>query len=288
MPKISAVMNVYNEELLLPHVLANIQEYVDEIVIVDGSPVGPSSDSTREIAEAHEKVIYKSGTFDMMDGGWDMAKQRNTGIASATGDTLMLLSADMLFTNLQVLRDAVDLGLYKIYFCPVVEFWLDSKQQRLYSGESDPLTVQAPILEPIAIDRDLNPYCETDGKLNLEGATIRHRVVLSQTTKFHLGWLRPFSQQVAKHIRHVKQHRWGDHGERLLRGAERGLEQWAILHVLGYNSIPAISYMGILPEEMNGLKDMRYDDGAQEMTDDFESRHKVSIFKLMRGRDAVQ
>ena len=267
--------------------MENIQDYVDEIVVIDGSPEGPSTDSTAEIAQAHEKVVYRAGKFDMMDGAWDMAKQRNTGISTATGDTIMILSADMLFTNLGIFREAVDSGLYKIYFCPVIEFWLDIKQQRLYTGDGDALTVQSPILEPIAIDRTLNPYCETDGKLNLEGATVRQRVVLSQTTKFHLGWIRPFRQQVAKHIRHVKQHRWGDQGERLLRGAERGLEQWAMLHVLGYNSIPAINYMGILPEQMNGLKDMRYDDGAQEMTDDFESRHNISIFKLMRGKDAA-
>lgn len=280
MKTISAVMSVYNEAKLLPHVLKNIEPHVDEIVIVDGSPDGPSTDNTKAIAKECPKVQYHSGTFKAIDGAWDMGLQRNTGISTAKGDLLFFLSADMLYTNLHALRAEAERDKHRIYFCPTIEFWLTTRSLRLYSADGDILSVPSNILEPMAIDRELNPYCEGDGRFNLDAASMSHRVILSQTFKYHLGWVRPFRQQVAKHIRHVRQHRWGEAGEKLLRGSERGLEQWAMLHVLSYAQIPSIDYFGTLPEEMDALVDMKYDDGADEATQDFEKRYGVSIFKL--------
>ena len=149
MAKLSAIMCVYNEEKLLPHVLANISEYVDEIVIVDGRAEGESTDGTAEIANGCDKVIYKSGKYNTIDGAWDFGLQRNTGINSASGDYLMFISADMFFMNLELLREAVDIGRSKILFCGTIEFWLDTRSVRLYSADADPLTVPSPILEPI-------------------------------------------------------------------------------------------------------------------------------------------
>jgi hypothetical protein len=277
-------MNVLNEERLLPHVLNNIEPYVDEIVVVDGGPEGPSTDATGEIAKAQEKVVYLSGKYATRDGAWDMATQRNTAISSATGEVLLLLSADALFMGLDIFREAVEENKHKIYFCPVVEFWRDITSIRLHTGDGGLLTLPSGILEPIAIDRTLSPYHESEGGLNVESVVARHRVLLSQTTKFHLGWIRPFSEQVAKHIRHVKQHRWAEQGERLLKGSDRGLEQWAMLHVLGYANNPAVAYMGRLPDELDGLRDMRYDEGMDEATAGYQSRYGESIFKIMRGK----
>ena len=266
---------------MLPHVLKNIEPYVDEIVIVDGSPDGPSTDDTKVIAEACEKVQYQSGIFKTIDGAWDMALQRNTGISSASGDILMFLSADMFFRNLEALRDAAETGRHKIYFCPTIEFWINTRALRLYSADGDILSLPSNILEPMALDKELNPYCENDGRFNLDGAAMNQRVILSQIYKYHLGWIRPFDQQVAKHIRHVKQHRWGEAGDKLLKGSERGLEQWAMLHVLSYSQIPSINYFGGLPEEMKPLADMKYDEEADEVTRGFQERYGVSIFKMM-------
>jgi len=278
-------MSVYNEEKLLPHVLENIEPHVDEIVIVDGSPDGPSTDGTKAVAKACEKVQYQSGTFKTIDGAWDMALQRNTGISSANGDVLFFLSADMFYRNLAGLREAVEKDRYKIYFCPTVEFWLNTSGLRLYSADGDILSVPSNILEPMALDKELAPYCENDGRFNLDGAAMNQRVILSQTYKYHLGWIRPFKQQVEKHMRHVRQHRWGEPGEKLLRGSERGLEQWAMLHVLSYAQIPSINYYGELPEEMQPIAEMKYDDGAEDATNDFERRYGISIFKLRRNND---
>jgi len=263
----------------LPGVLKNILPHVDEIVLVDGSPEGPSTDKTKEIAKACDKVLYQSGKFATLDGAWDMAAQRNTGIAAATGDVLFFLSADMYFSNLEMLRPVVEAEQYKIIFCSTVEFWLDTKHLRLYSADTDVLTVSSSILEPIVIDTAYSPFCEENGRFVIEDAAQNDRSIIPQIVKYHLGWIRPFQQQVQKHIRHVKQHRWAEVGEKLLRGGERGLEQWAIRHVLSYQSIPSIGFSASFPEELDEHLEMRHDTGVQECLDDFKRRFRVSPLK---------
>jgi len=275
-------MCVYNEEKLLPHVLKNIEPYVDEIVIVDGSPSGASTDKTTEIAKACDKVVYKSGTYGTPDGAWDMGIQRNTGINAASGSYYMFISADMFFLNMDMVREAVDAGRSKIIFCSTIEFWLDTKSVRLYSADADPLMLPAPILEPLIISKELHPRYEGSPHLSIDGATLQMRATVSQTTKFHLGWIRPFKQQVDKHIRHVKQHRWAEHGEKLLSGSQSELPQWAIRHVLGYVNIPCVDFYGKLPEEMGSLMDMKYNDGVEQVTKQFEETYGYSVFK--KGR----
>ena len=269
---------MFNEENLLPGLLENISPHVDEIVIVDGSPTGPSTDGTKEIAKACDKVLYQSGKFATLDGAWDMATQRNTGISSASGDVFLFLSADMYFANLDMLRPVVDADEYKVVFCTTIEFWGDTRHLRLYSADTDVLTVPSSITEALAIDRKCSPYCEENGSFNVSDAGNNDRILIPQIIKYHLGWIRPFPQQVEKHMRHVKQHRWGDDGEEMLRGGERGLEQWAIKHVMSYESIPSVAFSGTLPEELEAHKNMRCVDETKETIDDFERRFKISVF----------
>lgn len=253
-------------------------------MVIDGGADGPSTDDTGKIAKAHGKVIYHSGVFKTMDGGWDMALQRNVGINKASGDVLFFLSADMLFENLEILIDAVKEEKYRIYFSSIIEFWLSTKFSRVYDASGDLLTTTAPILEPVALDRSLHPYSEETGRFNLDGACPEDRVILPQVRKFHLGWIRPFKEQVAKHIRHVKQHRWGEAGEKLLQGTERSLEQWAMLHVLSYPQVGSIRFYGEFPPAVESLKDMQYNDGVKDATNEFEERYGTSIFKMQRHK----
>jgi hypothetical protein len=279
-------MPVLNEERFLPATLKNLSPHVDEIVIVDGGPEGPSTDRTKEIAKACDKVQYTSGQYATLDGAWDMAGQRNDGIALSTGDFLLFISADMFFMNLEGLRDVVEAEDHKIVFCATVEFWRDTKHVRLYAAQDSLLTLPAAILEAIGTDRSLSPYTEETGHLNLDGATIEDKVTLPGTIKFHMGWLRPFGEQVAKHIRHTKQHRWGPDGERRLQGSPRVMEQWAILHTLSYEKGPAVAYSGSLPPELEPFADMQWDEGKEDVLMEFERRYGISPFK-MRKQDAA-
>lgn len=269
---------------MLPYVLENIEPHVDEIVIVDGGPAGPSTDNTKQEALKCDKVVYKSGTFKTMDGAWDSALQKNTAISNATGNVFLFVSADMFFDNLKLLREAIDSGTrHSLFFCSTLEFWLDTTKLRLYSPAENPLALPSNILEVVAVDKSLNPYFEEGNVLHVDNADLNQRLQIPQAFKFHLGWIRPFGEQVVKHIRHVKQHAWGEEGEKLLKGGERGLEQWAMLHVLSYQQIPYIEYTGKLPLEMQGLRGMKYNDGYDDAISGFEKKYGISVFRLRKS-----
>jgi hypothetical protein len=104
-------------------------------------------------------------------------------------------------------------------------------------------------------------------------------MVLSGTLKFHMGWIRPFNEQIAKHIRNVKQGRWQEQGERLLAGGDRKLEQWAIHQVMGYEATPSIAYCGPIPDEMESLADMKHNNGIDGVLQEFEERYGISPFR---------
>lgn len=64
MGKIYAGMIAYNEEWIIECSLKSIYEHVDEIIVIDGSPYGPSTDRTVQIAKSiGPKVKVFSGTF---------------------------------------------------------------------------------------------------------------------------------------------------------------------------------------------------------------------------------
>lgn len=83
--KISIIIPSLNEEGYLDESLKHLKELPGnfEIIVVDGG----STDSTREIAENHERVIVTAS-------GKGRAKQMNHGATIATGDVLLFLHAD--------------------------------------------------------------------------------------------------------------------------------------------------------------------------------------------------
>lgn len=87
-PTLGVVTISYNEQQDLPGFLANLQNWVDEIVIIDDG----SSDRTEEIAaEAGAKVrLIRSPRKE----GEYFADQRNKGIDAATSDWLLHMDVD--------------------------------------------------------------------------------------------------------------------------------------------------------------------------------------------------
>ncbi len=273
MRKVSAIMSVYNEEKLLPLALKSIKPYVDEIIIIDGSENGPSTDRTGEIVGSYSSVRYVKGTYRTLGGAWDMDTQKNIGIMEATGDLLMFVSADMFFTGLDVLRAAIDADKdHKLFYVPIIELWLDSSHQRLYTKEGSPLDMPGNILDVLVVDASLKPYVK-NFRVDVANVDDSEKIIIPHTFKIHLGWVRPFKQQVEKHIRHVKQHRWGTEGDLLLKGSESELMRWAIRHVLSYPKLPYVACYGVFPEDMGDLLDMKYNDGADEFIRDHESKY---------------
>lgn len=85
-PRISAVLNTLNDESRLPYALRSVQDWVDEIVVVDMN----SDDRTREIARSfkakvllHERLTY-------------VEPARAFALSHSTGDWVLILDADEL------------------------------------------------------------------------------------------------------------------------------------------------------------------------------------------------
>ncbi|MCA8976733.1 MAG: glycosyltransferase [Planctomycetes bacterium] len=83
-PRVSLCMIARNEEHFLPECLARARVAVDEIVIVDTG----STDRTVAIAESCGARVLHEPWQD------DFSTPRNTGIAAATGDWILVLDAD--------------------------------------------------------------------------------------------------------------------------------------------------------------------------------------------------
>lgn len=84
-PSISVVIPTLNEAQNLPHVLAAIPEWVDEIVIVDGG----STDGTTDIARQHRP---DAAVLEQTGRGKGQALAQ--GFAATTADIIVMLDAD--------------------------------------------------------------------------------------------------------------------------------------------------------------------------------------------------
>lgn len=279
MNKISVIIPVYNEELFLESCIKNIYDFVDEIIVIDGSEHGESTDNTESIIKSFgNKIIYIHGKYSTQTGGWDSNEQKNCGIANASGDILVFYSADMFIDKpeiyFNILRDDPD---FLVYFCPTIEFWMDMNNMRLYS-ESTLLSIPSTVLEISGIKRTLSPSFE-GFTLKTKDASLDDRLLIPNITKYHLGWIRPFRQQVNKHIRNVKQGRWGKHGDDLLQSTQK-LEQWAISHVLSYKQVGHIPCHIELPEILKDFAKINYNVGMEEIIDEYKERYGNVPFRV--------
>ncbi|MFZ5366021.1 MAG: glycosyltransferase family 2 protein [Patescibacteria group bacterium] len=84
MPKISVVVNTFNEEKNLPRALSSVRDLADEIIVCDMY----SDDKTLEIAKKFDTKIYRHKRTDFVEPA------RNYAISKATGDWVLVLDAD--------------------------------------------------------------------------------------------------------------------------------------------------------------------------------------------------
>ncbi|SFJ26950.1 Glycosyl transferase family 2 [Paenibacillus sp. UNC496MF] len=81
---LSVCMIVKNEEAVIDRCLSSINDYADEIIIVDTG----STDLTKQIAAAYTDLIYD---FEWIN---DFSAARNAGIRRATGQWILVVDAD--------------------------------------------------------------------------------------------------------------------------------------------------------------------------------------------------
>jgi hypothetical protein len=124
---LSALLCIYNEELMLRGCLSNLVKFVDEIIIVDGSPIGPSNDGSIEIInefmQNHLMIKYYSGIFAFEDGTWDEPCQINFGLSKVTKGYVMRTHPDTIYDikDMEFLRQALKSGKKYIY-CSTLDF----------------------------------------------------------------------------------------------------------------------------------------------------------------------
>lgn len=84
-PKVSVIIPTINEAKNLPHVLPNVPQWVEEVIIVDGF----SKDGTPEVAKSlHPKVRV------VLDKNKGKGNALRRGFAEAKGDIIVMLDAD--------------------------------------------------------------------------------------------------------------------------------------------------------------------------------------------------
>jgi len=107
MPKISAVINTYNEERRLTRTLSSLKGFANEIVVVDMM----STDTTREIAKSFGAKVFRHKKLQFVEPA------RNFAISKAKNEWIILLDPD------EELSESLKLFLKKEVKKPVADFY---------------------------------------------------------------------------------------------------------------------------------------------------------------------
>lgn len=235
------VMPVYNEAKLLPLHLELAAPFVDEIILVDGSPTGPSTDGTKDLIE-YDNVVKIAGTFELPNrkGGWDKAAQIRAGMEKVTGDVIILTSVDSVYSDYELLCNTIkEFPSGKVFYCFLTEFFLDTKHVRMIMTGEYPMPQGGYGI----FQKNLFTVKEHAWYARSLVEPVDY-IFLQDIRKYHYGWITDFDRQIAKHIRHVKSGWWGDYGEKILSAGEQTLDAWAIIHVLHYEKEGVFIYAG--------------------------------------------
>ncbi len=118
---VSACLMCLNEDNLIQGCIENIQNYVDEIIVVDGG----STDRTHRILEKYNTTVF----VHEWKGNW--AQQRNHTLKHATGDWILVTAPDERFES--GMAKVVEWATQKDfagYIFPRYAFWMDFEHVR--------------------------------------------------------------------------------------------------------------------------------------------------------------
>ncbi len=291
---IALVMPVYNEEDMLGRSLCDPLKYVDEAIIIDGSPNGPSTDGTRQIIAEYEaqypgKIKYLSGTFQMADGSWDESTARNLTLANVNSDFMITHCGDMIYGNrdIEILCEAIrDYPEKKVFYCWFLEFWLSQSQIRLYPYQDfgDKTRFVFPTIGDInAVAMDSSIHYEGGPHIQLPDHYFdnTNHLPLPNINRYHYGWISGFLKQVEKHYRNITMGQWGEEKEGLRNSSPEKIMAWSIDHVLSYPGMGCgYPYTGDSPEVMK-VVEWTYNSGLDEGLKSIMERFDSSLYDLL-------
>ncbi len=201
---ISVCYIVYNEELFLKYSIKSIYNFADQIIIVDGSPQGASTDNTKTIVDSFgtEKIIYVQGTF------MDKKEQRNEYLKYITGDWILVVDGDEVYkySHLQRLRKIIETrhDIVAIHF-DFIHFWKDLKHYRVGNIFSD-IPFRCYMYQKGMHYREHYLIANSDGQFIDYLPNVYYDSIIKA---YHYGYVKPLQDIRAKMIYYAKR---GDAG----------------------------------------------------------------------------
>ncbi len=283
--KLSVVMEVYNEEQCLPCSLVPLLQTMDEVVVIDGSETGPSTDDTGDILldlqDKYEVLKCLSGTYARDDGAWDDAGQGTAGLSLVTGDFVMRTAADIVYdvSDLVHLRAMVEqFPEKKMFYTPLLEFWGNTNRILLRGIALPEDVLLRPLFgEAVFVSTRANVRYIEQGENRVSGTVADIKfpediVYLPHVKRFHYAYVKSFSHQVEKIVKYMHRGEYGDIGRDALAKGESAAyaKAFELVDEMIQRDCPV--YAGKYPVTGLPLHDMRMDDGREEFLTNCVSR----------------
>ena len=217
--KVFVEMVAYNEEHIIEAAIRSVYDYVDKIIVVDGSKEGPSTDRTAEAAQdVGKKVRLVSGTFIASDGSWGERKQRQRCIdmmPKGKDNWCMLHDADEVFDDPQIQRLIEHLENAKpenmLFSYGWIHFWRDLQHIVTGGDWSAPRPVGTFRLIPEAQQLSYNEVgTPKPNYKNWICASSPLKVILDDVFFYHYGHVLPFERAEFK-VKHFVEQGLCDH-----------------------------------------------------------------------------
>lgn len=272
MPSLCMIMSVYNEAEMLKYLEPTLR-HVDEAVIIEGGPIGLSTDNTAEIIREYQSrypIRFIQDTFRREDGGFDHASMKNMFFDHVKSDFIILQHADLLFRDescLTAIREAIDRFPEKmVFYWPALEFYRDMDHVLLHGFTKEPKFPRPSCLDALVFNMKMEPYFSNHPTVGMHYKvdwTSFDALLLPDVLSYHMAFVKPFPDQVEKHVRRITQRDWGSGGEQLLLAGYEAVFEAAVKAVETYDKQPSYDFFGRYPDVLGGKK-YSVMDGRQE------------------------
>lgn len=206
---VTALCVCYQEkQYFLRQAIESIWNFADKIIIVDGSPFGPSTDGTKEWALSLDKnkVIFEEGTYTTL---W---AQKNVAMKLAPTETqyFFTVDADEVYKeeDLYGLRMMIDTNdpppviMFKMYHT-----WKDLKHYQIGGPYSNPFIRLFKNVSGIHYDPPPagdEPQDDQGRYLKIHKDYVEKTIYLGKALTFHTGHSKPIKSEVLKILRYAK------------------------------------------------------------------------------------
>ncbi|MGV0923602.1 glycosyltransferase [Empedobacter tilapiae] len=190
--KISALLITYNEEKNIQRYLENVEQYADEIIIVDSY----STDKTEEIAIQNPKVIFIKRKFD------NFTNQKNYTLGLAKNEWVTFFDADEELSQklINELKDKVNSKITDDAYMAYHYFYFKNKKIK-FSGQQNVRAIRLFKKSRCKYKEDLKVHelLACNGKVGKLDNRVKHHTFVDE--EFYLAKLNNYSKLRAQELR---------------------------------------------------------------------------------------